>query len=509
MRITLIRPPAYSAGMMGAQRVPLLGIAYIAAVARAAGHDVDIVDMCGEDIDHLERLTGQFYAHGLPIDALKTRLKPSDVIGITCMFSQDWPFHRAIIEKVKALQPNCVFVAGGEHVSAIPEFCLEDCPALDACIAGEGEDPFLEFLKVYDKPGDWPRVRSLVFRGSDGKPVVNPRSERIRTIDELPWPAWDLYPMENYLSRGMNYHIKRGRTIPMMASRGCPYSCTFCSNPAMWTTRWIDRSPKGLVDEMENYVKTYGANNFVFTDLTAIVRQSTIIGICKEIKKRGLDITWQLPTARTEALTPEILDLLNDAGCHDMDFSIESASRQVLEAVGKRNDPDRMASLIKEGVSKGMNFSSNVIIGLPSEGVTDFFITYYFMIKLAFQGMQELNVFPFIPYPGSHLFFEYRKEGKITLNDDYFYRLFGYLDLSKAVSWSPQFGPRTLSTMRFFLMANFYAVMFLSHPSRLLRLVRSVMKGGENATSKLEGVLGRAFSNASTYRRLGGSSALK
>ena len=78
--------------------------------------------------------------------------------------------------------------------------------------------------------------------------------DRIRDVDSIPAPAWDLMPMENYLSRGLNYHIQRGRTIPILATRGCPYRCSFCSNPAMWCNFWGPRDPAKVVGEIEDYI---------------------------------------------------------------------------------------------------------------------------------------------------------------------------------------------------------------------------------------------------------------
>ena len=134
--------------------------------------------------------------------------------------------------------------------------------------------------------------------------------DRTRDVDSIPAPAWDLMPMENYLSRGLNYHIQRGRTIPMLATRGCPYRCTFCSNPAMWGNFWGPRDPAKVVDEIEDYINRYQASNFIFSDLTAVIKKSAIIGFCEEIKKRNLDITWQLPTTRTESLDKDTLRLM-------------------------------------------------------------------------------------------------------------------------------------------------------------------------------------------------------
>lgn len=503
MKVTLIRPPAYSAGVMGAQRVPFLGILYVGAAAREAGHTVDIVDMCGEDTAHTEIVYDKYVAYGTPFSRLDTRTKASDVFGFTCTFSQDWVFNRELIQYVRKLYPDSIFVAGGEHISAAPEYCLQDCPELDICIVGEGEEVFTQLLSVLEKGGDWSEVPSLVYSHPKGKEIRRTsRANRIKNIDNIPRPAWDLIPVENYLSEGLNYHIKRGRTMPMLASRGCPHKCTFCSSQNMWTRRWIPRTPSLVVDEMEYYIKKYSANNFVFSDLTAVVHRNGIIEFCNEILRRKLKITWQLPTARSEAMDYEILKLMYQAGCRDLDFAIESGSAEVLRSVNKGNDPEKIFSLIRDGLNIGMNLSVNIVLGLPREGLQGFFKTYWLMMKLAFVGLQEVNAFPFVPYPGSPLFEEFLSKGKIKLNDEFFLSLFGYADLSRAVSWSEAFGPKTLLSLRLFLMSSFYIVMFLSHPGRIIRLISNVVRGV--STTKLEGVLGRVFQNVKVcfFRRV-------
>lgn len=499
MKVTLIRPPAYSIGLMGAQLVPFLGIAYIAAVSRKAGHDVDIIDMCGEDIAHTEIVRDKFVAYGMPLRALKSRIKYSDVIGITSTFSQDWVFHRELINYIRGFFPKTVIVAGGEHVTALPEYCLKDCSGLDVCVVGEGEEVFVKLLEVLGRKGDLKVVPSLVYRLSkDGNVLLStPRASRIKDIDKLPLPAWDLMPIENYLSREMNYHIKRGRTLPMLASRGCPHRCTFCSNANMWGSRWIARNPKLVADEMEYYVNFYKSDNFVFSDLTAVVDKKIIIDLCKEIMNRKINITWQLPTLRTEAVDYEVLKLMRQAGCRDLDFAIESGSNEVLKSVNKTNSPQKMAFLIKQGLALGINFSTNIILGLPKEGFRDFLKSYWLIMKLAVNGLQEINVFPFVPYPGSKLFEEFLSNKKIKLRDDYFFGLSGYTDLSQAISWSDRFGPKTLNFMRLFLFINFYSLMLISHPKRFLLLIKNSLSG--KITTKLEGVLQKVFRNFNAY----------
>ena len=115
------------------------------------------------------------------------------------MLSQDWIFIREIIKKVRELAPESLPLAGGEHITAIPEYCLEDCPELDLCIVGEGESAFTEFLQKVDTGQDYSEVGSLVDRDSSQKIVQAPRMDRTRDVDSIPAPAWDLMPMENHL----------------------------------------------------------------------------------------------------------------------------------------------------------------------------------------------------------------------------------------------------------------------------------------------------------------------
>ena len=495
MKVTLIRPPAYSSrGFMGAQLVPYLGIVYLGAALRAAGHDVDIVDMCGEDISRTEIVRGSFIQYGMSFAALQSRLQPSDVFGFTCMFSQDWPFHRELLRRVKAWHPESVFFAGGEHVTALPEYCLADCPALDMCVLGEGEAVAVRLLKTLENKGPLADVPGLAVRQpGPGGVKRTPRALRITDIDAIPWPAWDLVPLEHYLSRGYNYHIRRGRTIPILATRGCPYQCTFCSNTNMWSHPWVPRSAEDVVDEMEHYIKEYRADNFVFSDLTAVVKKENIIDLCEEILHRKINVTWQLPTLRTEAVDRYVLTRMHEAGCRELDFAIESGSLEVLKSVRKKNDPEKIFKLIEDGLAVGMNLSTNIVIGLPREGWKDFFKTFGLVSRLAVMGLQELNVFPFIPYPGSELFNDFLQQKKLVLSDDYFLNLFGYADLSKAVSWSEHFGPRTLSLMRFVLLSHFYSLMLLTHPRRAWQLVSNAFQG--KTSTKLEGVLSRIMRN--------------
>jgi len=138
------------------------------------------------------------------------------------MYSCEWPYAHQLIRVLKRLWPGSLLVGGGEHFSAIPEQSLESCSELTACVMGEGEVTFLEFLERISSSAPLDEVAGIAYRGREGMIKRNGPRGRIRNVDDIPWPAWDLIPLESYLS------LKLG-----LATRGCPFQCGFCSNVYM------------------------------------------------------------------------------------------------------------------------------------------------------------------------------------------------------------------------------------------------------------------------------------
>ena len=115
-------------------------------------------------------------------------------------------------------------------------------------------------LKTIEQKKSLSKVNGIVYR-SDEEIIINPKRSRISQLDDIPLPAWDLFPLENYLSNNLGYGVNPGRTMPMLMSRGCPFQCTFCSSADMWTTRYFARDSNRVADEIEFYQKRYDVNN--------------------------------------------------------------------------------------------------------------------------------------------------------------------------------------------------------------------------------------------------------
>src|SRR5579883_1558944 len=302
-KIVLIRGGSvYSKGRIGCSSVlPPLGMAYLAAVLRRAGYEPSIIDGPGEDVNRLTPLS-DFNLQGLTNEEIIQRI-PKDVgiIGFSSMFSNEWINLKRLIALAKSRFPGAITVLGGEHASALPEYCLQSCPGLDYVISGEGEGPILEFAdSILKGSGDVRAIGGLSYRAAGGI-ESNPKSPRIRDIDALPWPAWDLAPVENYLREGMaNITAKGQRVMPLLASRGCPYECRFCSNPQIYGNRYYVRDVEDVVREIKSLKERFGITGFEFHDLTFITNKPWSKQLCRLMIKENLGLTWNIPTTRSE-----------------------------------------------------------------------------------------------------------------------------------------------------------------------------------------------------------------
>jgi radical SAM superfamily enzyme YgiQ (UPF0313 family) len=416
------------------------------------------------------------------------------------MFSQEWPLARDLILGLRARFPDAVLIAGGEHVTAAGEYSLRDCRAIDYAVVGEGDETLVELLETLEAGGDVADVDGIIHLEGEAMVRTKPR-RRLRNVDELPRPAWDLVPIEAYLANGLNHGVSSGRTMPLLATRGCPYSCTFCSNPGMWTTRWYARSPLEVADEMESYVKEYKADNFDFYDLTAIVKKAWIVEFCQELIRRKLDITWQLPAGtRSEAIDDDVTPLLARAGHRNLVYAPESGSPRVLKAIKKRVDLSRMLESMRSACRNSLSIKLNLIIGLPMETRRDIFATYWLMAKAAWIGVDDAMLSTFIPYPGSRLFAELQECGRIEqLSDDFFYDLSSEGSVGHVESYSAHVGPRALLAYKLFGMLLFYSLSHLFHPTRIFRTIWNVHRN-EHET-RLEKALGTLYLNFRRHRR--------
>lgn len=481
MNIVLVRPPILiPLANQTAIPSPPIGLAYIAGALRAAGHQVTAIDGLGMAIDVRTPVAKDCFLCGATLEDVVQSIDPdAEMIGVSAAFSFEWPMCRDLIVAIRQRFPQAILLAGGEHATAMPEYCLADSP-LDIVVQGEGEETIVELADRLSSGGVLPDLAAtpgtVIKLGGDV--VKGPPRQRVRDIDSLAWPAWDLLPIGQYLDRGLGFGVNRGRSMPIMASRGCPYRCTFCSSPQMWTTKWLARDPHALLEEIRHYMAVYGATNFDFYDLTAIVKKDWIITFCTLLIEADLNITWQLPSGtRSEALDEQICQLLYRSGCRNVSYAPESGSPVILERIKKKISTDKMIASMRGAVSAGLNVKANIIFGFPQENYRDIAHSMKFIVSMALAGVHDLSIWAFSPYPGSELFDKIKAARNIQINDDYFNHLRAYADNSKSISYSEYFGDVCLRRLRFVGVVIFYVVSWLRRPWRPFKIVYNLFSG--------------------------------
>jgi radical SAM superfamily enzyme YgiQ (UPF0313 family) len=499
MRIQLIHPPVYvNPGALTALRpAPPLGLAYVAAALREAGHACTVLDAVALAPRQTTR-EGRVLRLGLATEQILERVDPeARVLGVTNMWSFSWPAVRDLIHALRQRFPDKTIVCGGEHFTGLAEYSMRAAP-IDYIVLGEGEQVAVELIGRLDSaaPFDPSEVAGICWRRGD-EIVTNPRASRNRAVDEIPWPAWDLFDLFAYDENRFVTGIRYGMTVPILATRGCPYQCTFCSSPQMWTTRWFARDPVDVADEIEHYVKEYGATNFPFQDLTAIIKRDWIVAFSKELIRRELNVTWQLPVGtRCEVVDEEVAKLFARSGGRSMCFAPESGSERMRKLVKKRLKTESLMRAVDASTAAKLNISALLIVGFPQDTAEDIGHTVRLVRKLARRGVHDIAVAFFFPIPSTALYDDLIETGRLRLDDDMLMTPIFVHDkyLTEDRNYCENLSARRLTLLKYWIVANFYVTSFVCHPGRIFRLIRNLVRGDEE--SKMDTFL------AETKRRI-------
>jgi radical SAM superfamily enzyme YgiQ (UPF0313 family) len=305
---------------------------------------------------------------------------------------------------------------------------------------------------------------------------------REKDVDTLAHPDWDSIPIERYIELGQLNGVNLGRSMPLLATRGCPYQCTFCSNPNMYTTRWYPRNPVDVVDEMEEYNRKYRVTNFDFQDLTAFVRRSWIVDFTQELIRRNCSFTWQLPSGtRSEVFDGEVADLIYRAGCRNLAFAPESGDPRILKDIKKHLSIENLEKAAMTAVARGLNLSVFIVIGFPTDDRESMRASLKFLRRMARHGVQDCVVSKFTPYPGSPLFKELQAAGKIGLDDEFFITPMDFYT-SGSASYCNNLSSKELHGWMLVLFWNFYLLSFVMYPWRTARILLKALFAGTEET---------------------------
>lgn len=388
MKILLINPPVLKAVDPSLPRIlqekedpmPPLGLMYLAAyLEKNSNHEVKILDCELEKIDHA---------------GLKEKLneeKP-DIVGITVMTFTLLSAAKAA-RIAKEVNKNIKIVLGGPHVFIYPEETI-NLGIADYVVLGEGEETLKELLENLDKPQNLHNIKGLVFK--EGGEIINTgQRPLIKDLDSLPFPARHLLPYKKYNSA----LSEKSPVTTMFTSRGCPFNCLFCNRPHLGKI-FRARSAINVVDEIEK-CKQMGIEEIFIYDDTFTVNRQRVVDICREILKRGLDISWDV-RARVDTVDADLLSLMKKAGCQRIHYGVEAGTQKILDILRKGITVEKAKKAFQISSDLDISTLAFFMIGSPTETKKDIMET----IKLAKALKPDFANFTIVtPYPATDLYY--------------------------------------------------------------------------------------------------------
>jgi len=483
--LSLINPGARSQvyGKLGSSLSgiePPIWCGLIAGFIREKGYSVKIID--GE----AENLSPEDTA--VKISEYNPRLAGVVVLGSNPSASST-PKMTAVGEVLKALKNNAPHIKtflSGLHPSALPEQTMNE-ESVDFICQGEGFYTILQLLEAlngsegatdYNINGLWYRKGETV--------ISNPPAPLVDNLDELPFVAWELLPMNIY--RAHNWHCfsnieQRDQYAVVYTSLGCPFNCTYCNIHAMYNNKIgiRYRSPENVVEEIDYLVSNYNIKNLKILDELFVLNTDRVMRICDLIIQRDYELNiWVY--ARVDTVNEILLKKMKQAGINWIAFGFESASDKVRNGVSKKFNHDTVKKAVEMTRAAGINIIGNFIFGLPDDNLETMRETLDMAKDFNFE---YINFYTAMAYPGSQLYNEALQKG---------------IELPKQWHGYSQYGEDTLPMPTKYLSAaevlrfrdNAF-MEYLSNP-KYLEMIRD--KFGQNVVEHIKGML-----NHKIYRK--------
>ncbi len=380
-----------------------LGPAYLAACLQKEGHEVEVYCM---DVFHYSN------------DELAAFLddREYDIIGVGFLAAR---FKETVIELCRVInehKKNAWLELGGHGPSPIPEYVLGVTGA-DIVGMGECEETIVELMECKLNDGNLSNVKGIAWR--DGKEVFKtPPRHPVKDLDSIPFPAWDLFPMERYADCIKNAAMgENEKLLAIISSRGCTNRCSFCYRMEKGIRV---RSMENVVKEMQLLNERYGVTYFNTLDELFVLSRKRTLELKRILTETGLKIKFDA-NCRADIFDDDLAELLKECGCVFLNIGFESASQKVLDNMNKNTTVEenvRAAEIAKKaGIGIGLNF----IWGIPGDDLDTLRANAAF-IKQFNTYDQVRTIRPVTAYPGCDLYYTAIERGLLKGPEDFFDR---------------------------------------------------------------------------------------
>lgn len=396
MRILLV---AYDNGSL--IHVFPIGLAYIAAVLKRAGHDVEVYNQ------------DQFH---YPESHLTAHLDKNqyDMVGVSIIAGY-YQYRKLlkISEAINNSRNRPFYVLGGHGPSPEPEFFLKKMQA-DAVVVGEGEATAIELVSALADRRPLKDVKGLAFRNGNTV-TINERRPLIKDIDALPLPAYELFPVDYYRLIRMPNTTNNDFVMSTISGRGCPFKCNFCYR---MDEGFRPRSNESIIGEIQLLKKDYGINYIDFEDELLMSSRERTIALCEDFVRERLDIHWCC-SGRLNYAEPGVLKAMKKAGCVFINYGIEAMDDRILRNMNKALTTRQITKGVEATLAEGISPGLNILFGNIGENRETLSKGVEFLLKYD-DGSQMRTIRPVTPYPGCPLYYSAIEKGLLKDCEDFY-----------------------------------------------------------------------------------------
>ncbi|MBN2094135.1 MAG: radical SAM protein [Candidatus Zambryskibacteria bacterium] len=433
LKVLLMKPNSESDEL-----IPPFGLGYLATAIRGK-HDVKILDGIKENLT-LEKF-----------ENILQKERP-DVVGL-----QIFTFHvirvKDYINSIKKVLPRAKIILGGPHPSCSPQNIFEFLPKADFAFRGEAEIGLTKLLALIaenqTQGENLSGIPGLIWRSGEQTKINAPIF--VEDLDELGMPSWDLIRPDKYPLAPHGGFFKNYPIAPLIITRGCPFSCTYCAGYLISGKKIRHRSVDKVIEEIKILYHDYGIREIHIEDDNFTFYHELVYEFCQKLKENNLDITWTCPNGvRLDSLDEKLLKAMKKAGLYSISVGIESGSDKILKDMRKNLTTAKIREKIKLIKDCGLEVSGFFIIGYPTETKLDIMETIKFAMSL---DLKRAGFSLFKPFPGTEATQKLMEKGELKEMSD---EDWAHFVLADAVYAPPGFTKTEMKVLRRRALLRFY-----------------------------------------------------